>query len=68
MQTRIRVATIEDCQPIAELMDLAGNGLPRRIWESYCTEQRINAAYLGQRTGRVDTRRESYRSNPGMSG
>lgn len=31
----VRAATIEETHTIAELIDLAGEGLPRRIWKSY---------------------------------
>ena len=31
----IRAATVEDSQTIAELIDIAGEGLPSRIWKSY---------------------------------
>ena len=36
--TALRPATIDDAQTIAALIDLAGEGLPRRIWSHYAPQ------------------------------
>lgn len=37
-RTNIRAATVEDSQTIAELIDIAGESLPSRIWQSYAPQ------------------------------